>query len=349
MITEVDLVEAKAALSRGWLERAQAAGVVGMRPLRHRPSAEARAGYSVHGFGIGRKTVKHRVILAPAVTVYVVQKLPRLAIPLASRLPTSIDGVPVDVVESPAAFLTISSGGDAPIRNGALAAGPGQTAVSPGLSTGRLGTPPGTLAACCRSTRPNERGIVLALSNNHVLAALGGQRGDPICQPAPGDAGGVCRKIGGLWRAYPIEPGTLPNLVDCAVARLDDSVAHQSVLPTIGDILGTDRAQLDAIVCKYGRTTGYTEGIVRALDCTEVVGLDQMDKTKTAIFANQIRVDARNSVFASKGDSGSLVLAKGTGRGVGLYFAGPPGGSYGLANHLGIVRERLDLDLLTAR
>ena len=71
--------------------------------------------------------------------------------------------------------------------------------------------------------------------------------------------------------------------------------------------------------------------------------------TATLPFIDQIRIDRRSgsSIFADAGDSGAAILEKGTGQVVGLYFAGPLDGSYGIANHIADVTDFLQIELLT--
>src|SRR5258708_7410705 len=55
---------------------------------------------NVVGIGIGRKYVKSRPTDRPSVRFYVVRKLERALIPKAHALPSHIDGVETDVVET---------------------------------------------------------------------------------------------------------------------------------------------------------------------------------------------------------------------------------------------------------
>ena len=180
MTNEADLLEAQAVLSLRWLARAYAAGVVGMRRIRNTEAASNRAGDAVHGFGVGRRTVEGRLTDISAVTAYVIQKLPKRSMLLKDRVPSSVDGVPVDVVESPPAFVAASLAQPRRTENG----GGSDVVVRAGRGIRRAEGASGTVASFCRSTRPNEGGFVFALSNSHVLAGLYGQQGDPICQPS---------------------------------------------------------------------------------------------------------------------------------------------------------------------
>jgi hypothetical protein len=51
--------------------------------------------------------------------------------------------------------------------------------------------------------------------------------------------------------------------------------------------------------------------------------------------------------FGLGGDSGSLVVSKAAANAVGLYFAGPPSGSYGIANPIADVLSQMQIELVT--
>ena len=67
-----------------------------------------------------------------------------------------------------------------------------------------------------------------------------------------------------------------------------------------------------------------------------------------ARFTDQVRIEGRGDApVGLGGDSGSLVVtAESTPRAVGLYFAGPEDGTYGVANPIDEVLERLDVEIL---
>jgi hypothetical protein len=298
----------------------------------------------IHGVGVGSKIVEGRPSRTMAVRVYLPAKRALRHIVERDRVPSSIDGVPIDVVSSPPAF----------VMSGAVP--PQQQPRDPlccGLSIGRADTLYGTLAAFCRSTRVGDSGRILMLSNQHVLVRDNSQRGEPIFQPGKQDAENqhlALRQVGTLFRWHPVQPGSIENRVDAAVADLSGAFGHELTIPgDAGRVLGAAPATTNTTVVKFGRTTAMTEGVVTDLSCQMSVGLDPADHSKQALFIDQIRIDKRegHALFGDSGDSGSLVFEKGTGKAVGLYFAGPIDGSYGLANHLSAVTERLEIELLT--
>jgi hypothetical protein len=79
-----------------------------------------------------------------------------------------------------------------------------------------------------------------------------------------------------------------------------------------------------------------------------LVGMDHADPSLVALFENQMRIErvAPHPAVGLGGDSGSLVLSKAKTEAVGLYFAGPSSGEYGLANHIADVLAELQIELL---
>lgn len=334
-----DLVQLKAAGSP-WLERGRLARVPAMRVLARTSEAAARAPHAVHAVGVGPKIAAGCWTSVPALRFYVVQKLARRALTASQLLPSRIDGLDVDVIQSSPAFL----------RNGSAASARQlRDPMCAGISIGGEGVTFGTLGAFCRSLLPEDAGKVLVLSNRHVLAGPTGTASSPVFQPARDDAGGQLRSVGTLLRARHIEPGVIANRIDAAVATVTSRNIDLSLPGDVGRIMSVGPARHGTIVCKFGRTTGLTEGVVSDLHCTAVVGLGASDESGTATFIEQIRIDARRStpIFADAGDSGAVVLEQGTGRVVGLFFAGPTDGSYGLANHIADITTRLQVEILT--
>src|SRR5262249_51225941 len=70
-----------------------------------------------------------------------------------------------------------------------------------------------------------DKGPVMSLSNNHVLADENrAKKGDAILQPGPFDGGeNPADKVATLSNSIRLNK-TKPNLVDCAVAALDDGI-----------------------------------------------------------------------------------------------------------------------------
>jgi hypothetical protein len=361
MPTQQELFQAKQVLSASLLRSGLRGGVVAMAAAMRVDEAVAASGRNVHAVGIGRKVVDGKVTAEKCVRVYVVQKIAESLLPPIHRIPEIIDGIPTDVIESPPAFALMAkrrarrTGRTVRPSAGAPACSSRrrreQRPVVAGISAGHFQITAGTIGYFCRSTRhgddPNH---VYVLSNNHVFADVNrGQPGDDLYQPGAADGGTASNHFADLTRYVPIAlNGSTPNRVDAAIGRLRTGVAHNAEVCSIGRITGTARAMEELTVRKHGRTTGYTEGVVTDDSYDALVGMDHNDPSVVALFENQMRIE-RTDPFPAiglGGDSGSLVVRKDDAIAVGLYFAGPESGSYGVANQIDDVQNELEVQLL---
>jgi hypothetical protein len=105
------------------------------------------------------------------------------------------------------------------------------------------------------------------------------------------------------------------NRVDAAAARPVNVELVEPWIVDVGLVRGTAQAQPGMHVIKSGRTTGVTEGRVRAVDVTIRVALGELGP---GLFVDQIVT----TPMAQPGDSGSLVLTRKRHHAVGLLSAG---------------------------
>ncbi|HEX2204216.1 MAG TPA: hypothetical protein VHG91_12990 [Longimicrobium sp.] len=349
MDVPADLLAAKAALRAQYLRPVAARAAVRVGFETDIRVAVATAHANVHAVGIGRKIVAGVRTETRAVRLYVTQKIAPSLLPPADRIPERIDGVPTDVIESPAAFLM-----HPPAAAGPECTGRRQLRQRPlmaGVSAAHEGVTVGTVSCFCRSTRPgDESEAVFVLGNNHVFADVDQAfAGDPILQPGPVDGGAQEDAVATLHRYVPLAlGGAVANTVDAAIARLLPEVEFRSEICGIGTVDAVGSAEEELRVRKHGRTTGYTEGEVTDALYDAVIGMDHNDPSVVALFTNQLRIEARPPypAFALGGDSGSLVVHGTRNEAVGLSFAGPPGGSYGVANPIAGVLSELEIALL---
>lgn len=214
-------------------------------------------------------------------------------------------------------------------------------------------------------------------TNNHVGGNSNAANiGDPYLQPGPYDGGRVPQdEIGRLLRFVPINfigaPSECPvgklwselynvpaalagrrtrlvpvvkypefNFVDAAIIELNNANDAKAEILDIGIPKGTTTAQLDMLVRKSGRTTGYTrDGPITAVDATVNVDYGQ---GRTAVFNDQVIVSQPG--FSAGGDSGSLILDM-EGYAVGKLFAGSD--TITIANHIQKYLDLLNADLVT--
>jgi hypothetical protein len=363
MASPQDLLQAKQALSATLLRRGLRGNVVGMVAALRTDRAVAAAGQNVHAVGIGRKIVEDRITDELCVRVYVVQKITESLLPPRDRLPQLVSGIPTDVIESPPAFVLATTRRSRARRvepEPAIAAAAApctldrrkrQRPVFAGISAAHHDVTAGTISYFCRSTRHgDDPSHVFVLSNNHVFANVNqALAGDDLYQPGPADGGMASDHFAEFSRFVPIQlGGVLPNRVDAAICRLQPDIPYQVEVCAIGPITGTSQATEGMPVRKHGRTTGYTEGVVTDESYDALVGMDHSDPNVVALFENQMRIErsAPYPTIGLGGDSGSLVVMKEETKAVGLYFAGPPSGTYGVANHLQDVLNELEIQLL---
>ncbi len=192
----------------------------------------------------------------------------------------------------------------------------------------------GTLGCLVR----DATGTMFGLTNNHVSGGCNfSYPGLPILAPGPVDVGpnGVDPfTIGYHAKLLPMVDG-LPQNVNVA----DNSDAALLQIKDPGQVSSMQRGYFDTpaktaqitvgdVVRKVGRTTGLTQGIVRAA----VYGPEMIryrvsaagGALKLVFLSNLLVVEGEGGLFASGGDSGSLVtveLAGGERRAVGLVVA----------------------------
>lgn len=283
----------------------------------------------------------------------VTEKLRAAALAPADLIPTQLGGFTTDVIAT------------GPFR--ALALPTERWRPAPGgVSLGHHAITAGTLG--CLVRRGDE---VFILSNNHVLANCNAAApGDAILQPGPIDGGTAADRIAVLHEFVPLamaaEESTCAfakgvasalnalarffgsrarmqvvserssaNLVDAAIARLDDTTTVADEILGLGQIAGQARAELGTAVRKSGRTTGVTVGEIEQVDVTVDVGYGA---GQVARFTDQLMAGR----MSQGGDSGSAVLDHGNNL-IGLLFAGSE--TTTLVNRIEHVFAGLDIGL----
>jgi len=341
-----DFREAKRAWSERLLLSPQAAPVAlgaARRAGAHAMAAAVRAtparrNDNVVGVGIAEKWVKGKPTGVLAVKFFVKSKFPTGAVARGLVLPKTIDGLPVDVEETGTlrAFAKRSKrakAADDTIPNPRMRMRPAHAGCSVGFRIpGDQFLMCGTFGAMVKTARK-----VFILSNNHVLADENRLPiGSPIFQQALMDGGSIQNdQIAKLTRFGKLKTNRF-NRIDAAIAEaLNKNLLDKEVLH-IGAPNGTAQADLDMMVHKFGRTTSYTLGRIHSIDTDVIVEYETADFS----FDNQIIIrGSNNTMFSDSGDSGSIILQRGTNVAVGLLFGGSP--SHTIANHIGNVLRSL--------
>jgi hypothetical protein len=166
--------------------------------------------------------------------------------------------------------------------------------------------------------------------------------GSPIFQPGFLDAGNPPKngRIATLRKFVPLTAGA-PNRVDAAIAEVDAPNLATNQTLFVGAPTGRTPAQIDMVVHKFGRTTGFTVGRVTSVETDVTVQYE----IGVLSFEDQVIIVGLNAQpFSAAGDSGSLIMERSTNRAVGLLFAGSP--SHTIANHIGDALAALNVSLV---
>jgi hypothetical protein len=306
---------------------------------------------NVVGVGIGEKVTDGKLTGVTAIKFFVNVKFPKsqLSGKSIAALPEHIDGLPVDV-EQVGIFRRFARQPHA-VR----ARKPAITTLAPTTPDSKTRFRPAQPGSSVGFEDPSKQFVmagtfgalvkdasgIYILSNNHVLANEDRlSSGAPIFQPGLLDHGNAATdQIAQLSRAIKLDIST-PNKVDCAIASLlDPSLANNDTL-YIGPPAGTKPAQIDMVVHKFGRTTTYTVGRISSIDTDVAVNYD----SGRLVFQNQvIVVGLDGSTFSDAGDSGSLIMERGTNAAVALLFAGSS--THTIANHIEDVLSSLGTTL----
>jgi hypothetical protein len=283
--------------------------------------------------GIGYKSSGGQKTSTLSLICSVSQKLPSSKLSAGEMIPSSIGGLPTDVVQT-----------------GVIRAFQSHTAryrpAPGGISIGHKDITAGTLGCLVK-----KGGEFFILSNNHVLAnSNAAQVGDPILQPGPYDGGrfpedhianleafipisfiggpsgcstaagianllnSIAKAMGSDARVLAITTQAEDNLVDAAIARPLNPADVKDEILEIGLLSGVGSGELGMAIKKSGRTTALTTGEIQQVDVTASV---QYGDNKIARFTDQLLAGA----MSQGGDSGSAVLDS-QNRLIGLLFAG---------------------------
>lgn len=197
----------------------------------------------------------------------------------------------------------------------------------------------------------HRAGKVYALSNFHVFALdKRWKQGDVILQPSKSD-GGVCPKdnMGLLGESHLGSWGRESKCsIDAALTTIscrERSNENASILG-LGVLEGSAEPCLGELICKQGRSTGITYGIVDGIAGT--LNVDYGEGFGVIRFFNQLQITpdkVKSSVFLRGGDSGSLSINEKR-QVVGLNFSKSVGSQRSSANVFSEVQKALYIDLI---
>lgn len=290
----------------------------------------------VQGFGIAEKITDGEQLEEVVLKVYVDKKKPKSKlsdpVPKTMRILGWEEPVTTDVEEI-----------------GVLSTQPNTTRLrpaAPGFGVGHLQITVGTLG-CLVQKKGNKKTLYI-LSNSHVLANEGlAAAGDPIVQPGRDDGGASPEDVIAElteWAPFQFTATGFPNLVDAAIAKVKSAESITSAIRLIGVPKGISTTVRRGMrVQKTGRTTDYTQGIIKDINFRPQLRYKKPGGGKS-------RVGFRDQVLCTRytdgGDSGSAVLNM-QGKVVGLHFAGSVSGS--VFNRIGNVLAALDIEVITRK
>ncbi|MCH9652681.1 MAG: S1 family peptidase [Planctomycetes bacterium] len=292
-------------------------------------------GERVLGTAIGYRT-RHGVPTGEvALKVYIDRKAMRASSLTSKRVPSEIDGMPVDVEEVGGDIVPVAGFQQSyprPVPSGVSICNIDADFRLKQRSAGTLG--------CLVEL---DDGRLCVLSNHHVLSPGGtAQEGDRVIQPGSLD-GGTKEKLIGLYtdfrnggpafstggnEAYQVDADVAFTNFDLVSPKhVNYEIDPEPVLPKLG-----------MTVVKNGRTTGATMGVITGIGLRTSI---MYPGSGLVSFTGQIMIQGLgNNAFSMAGDSGSLITCAMTKRPVALLFAGSTANSYTLANPIhAVMRE----------
>ncbi len=267
-------------------------------------------GVNLVGIGIGEKATSGKSTGEMCVKVFVAKKYPKSKIIRSDLIPSEIDGIPTDIegVGYPKKFQILQRRRLRPVPGG----------VSVGLDFNAVNYEfAGTLGTAVVDKQNPAR--LYALSNNHVLADENRvDEGAGVVQPATLDGGRNADRVARLTRYVPLRFNNRRNWMDAAIAEFENAAEVDKNILGIGVASRDAKPSLNLSVRKSGRTTGLTEGIVRALN-SDITGIEY--EQGMVRMDDVIVIRGIEGPFSKPGDSGSVIVDS-RGRVVALLFAG---------------------------
>lgn len=254
---------------------------------------------NVNGIAVGNKVVNGKESNLPCLKIFVEKKEKLSMLDASDIIPKYYKGILTDIVE--VGKIEAYAVNTAKVR-------PTLGGYSIGVAnSGFVGT-----LGCLVSRGTGSKLETFILSNNHVMALSNtAPIGSAILQP--GDGGINPTDVVAHLTEYKEIDFVGSNLLDCAIAKVDDIALVSSVIVDIGELTGIASAVVGKFVQKSGRTTGYTTGKILGVNASVNVNFGN----NVATFTNQIIT----TDMSDPGDSGSVIVDDKK-RIVGLLFAG---------------------------
>jgi len=222
--------------------------------------------------------------------------------------------------------------------------------VRAGASIGDMMGNSGTMTLFVRDSSTQNP---LLLGCSHVLAACGQDKvGDGIESPSNVAVPPGKNMVGKLLRFTKIDPASVSNAIDAAVAIPLPGITLSNDLPGIGapggirDLTLEGASVVDQVtVQRSGVGSGPQTGIIRNIHVSTLITYTSLPGDASVNFVELVQYDA----LSSEGDSGAAVLDTSTSRNVvGMHIAGISDGSSGFFTHMQWVLDRMQATLPVA-
>jgi len=190
----------------------------------------------------------------------------------------------------------------------------------------------------------NQKPLLLGCS--HVLAACGQDKvGDGVESPSNVAAPPGQNTVGKLLRFTAIDPSSVGNAIDAAVATPLPGIALSNDLPGIGAPNGIRDLTLEGVsvldqvaVQRSGVGSGPQTGTIRNIHVSTLITYTSLPGDASVNFVELVQYDA----LSSEGDSGAAVVDTTASRNVvGMHIAGISDGSSGFFTHIQWVLDRM--------
>jgi hypothetical protein len=280
------------------------------------------------GVGFGLKETGGKLTQMSAWRFYVAKKLPKWRLTKSEHIPTTLLGLPTDVIQSRPTFSPSRGGLENSLEGAMIANGKGV---------------PGTLG-CWAVHETTKRSVLL--SNYHVLFGKGCKRGDTIWKVQRRGVENHYEPIGKILtgKAATVSYCGADYFIDAAIAEADLIHDESSQQADPGKQGRAGKAMLGSVVSKVGAATHRTFGMI-----VDFCYPDQWYcELRSANAPNQLLIqpipdgtDDEIKVFSCLGDSGAVIRDE-SGCVVGLLWGSNSRGE-GVACHIGPVVSELGI------
>ena len=291
---------------------------------------------NVNGIGLGFKYINNVNTFKPCIHVLVEKKVNDSYLSKNNIIPKSYMGIKTDIIEVGNHQLLSNPG--IPEKFRPLEGGISISCISDS-GTGTLG--------CIVRKKKLDYFQYFILTNNHVVAGFNTiSIGTPVIQPGyfcggsfPEDIVGRLKDFVPIKSANETDLNPPENYADAALVKIYNKALISNKFRVIGNLKGSNNAQLGETIVKVGFMTAQTLGRVETLGTTTKI---QTLPNKIALFKDQIRA----KITVTKGDSGSVAVNNND-EVVGLLFTGYPEKRQAYLNNINTVLNYFNVEIYT--